>query len=766
MLELTASLTIQNSETLPYSKQLQKVNDKIESDVKYYEALSQMTKGSKSELGVKKAKSLGKASLDSHLQSYLSKDGHDLREIVNMGKVGAGSTASARGESRYLANALMGFENCITSMPRLMYVAFEAASFCRVYVYSCNNLWPEELNTEVSQGTFCFIHAYETSVPEKDWQYHTIAQTVIEPFYSFLMDFFKYTTNKTFVDNKKSLLESESMAPHPTSHQLQCLEGLAEIRVKCMMQNMRKMYKAGETNSDLSRITSSQMLQLLDRAQNVTYNLAIVEEARRLLTKSDVSLKLEPVPGPLKTSLGRSDYKFSWPQGFVGPVSPNLRFPWDAVQPGLVMTKFVLSTIDPRAVCNDGSPAMMYVKEQSMTKWHFHVDGGFFCFDEETCMERAHQSTSLVSTMGFEDAKNNSGMFDPELGGFPEYTHATVFYCSSDAWMGQVEMEDFQMVGGTMLSNGKPGTIFHGYFILEAVLKALIDMGMGATTGQELWVSGCSAGAIAATAMADSWASRLKVLGMKNEVQIWTMLDNMPIVSPTAVAGPFGGKSIHDMAMALAGFLYGETRGASPAVFLNKDCEAIEGVLECVWPGTVVRYIKIPNIILNQLWDNFVTAKTYGFMHPVNGVQYNTGLYVVDMTKESFKSVTSTQNYWAISCGDHCMSENPNFWRQIPNTGNEKISARDMALQTRDAALGKPGSPPLGRVIMDACNHYNCGCIGSTASMTNLAYDALFYEVLQRLAPGLSPLNYAPMTIPLTTAIASNQLNGFQILTP
>jgi hypothetical protein len=524
------------------------------------------------------------------------------------------------------------------------------------------------------------------------------------------------------------------------------------------------------------------MLQLLDRVQNVTQSFAIVEEARRLLTRPDRMFKLtgreepfewapdmgwsEPVPGPLKTSLGTQNYKFSWPQGFVGPISPKSRFPWDEVQPGLLMTKFDLSTINPKAICNDGSPAVMYMKTNSLMKWHFHVDGGFFCFDESTCMERAHQSTSLVSTMGFEDAKNNSGMFDPELGGFPEYTHATIFYCSSDAWMGQIEIEDFQMVGGTMLSNGKPGTIFHGYFILEAVLKKFIDMGMGTTAGQELWISGCSAGAIAATAMADSWAARLKALGIENEVKIWTMLDNMPIVSPTAASGPFGGKSIHDMAMALAGFLYGETRGASPSIFLNKDCEAVEGVVECVWPGTVVKYIKIPNIILNQLWDNFVTAKTYGFMHPVNGAQYNTGLMVVNMTKESFKSVTSTQNYWAISCGDHCMSENPNFWRQIPNTGNEKISARDMTIQTRDAALGEPGSPHLGRVIVDECNHYNCGCIGHTSSMTKLAYNTLFYEMLERLAPGMSPTKYMPMTIPLTTSLAANQLNGLQILTP
>lgn len=289
-----------------------------------------------------------------------------------------------------------------------------------------------------------------------------------------------------------------------------------------------------------------------------------------------------------------------------------------------------------------------------------------------------------------------------------------------------------------------------------------IDMGMGATTGHELWVSGCSAGAIAATVMADSWAPRIKALGALHEVVIWTMLDNMPIISPPGIPG--GGKSIHEMAMKLVNLLYGPTRNASPEIFINKDCVAKEELTECVWPGTVIKYIKTPNIVLNQLWDNFVTAKTYGFMHPVNGFHYNSGIKIVNMTKEVFKDVTPTQNFWAISCGDHCMSENPNYWRLIPNTADHKMSARDMTLQTRAAALGHGGT--LGNVIVDECYHYNCGCIGQSSSMTKLALNSEFFAILERVAPGVSPWNWLPMSIPLTTAIAADQVNGPKILTP
>merc|ERR1719345_652200 len=92
------------------------------------------------------------------------------------------------------------FFECLQSMPYLRYVAYQGASFCRVYAYSCNNLWPEELHSEVLEGTFCFINAYENhDGHEGDDQYgsfdptlpaklHQYLDTVVAPFYLFLME--------------------------------------------------------------------------------------------------------------------------------------------------------------------------------------------------------------------------------------------------------------------------------------------------------------------------------------------------------------------------------------------------------------------------------------------------------------------------------------------------------------------------------------------------------------------------------------------------
>jgi len=675
------------------------------------------------------------------------------------------------------ATALFDLAGCITRMPYLQYMAYTAASYCRTYLYSCNNLWPEELHREVKEGTFCFINAYEQNTAEKDRiagfeKFHAFTSTTIQPFFSFMDTYFEYSNKKTLMDGKV-YADGESMAlrklhpqndaPKDGERQL-CQD--ASDKLRCMIQIMkRRLSEEGNSKPDLSKLSPDQGTELLGKLENVTNGLALFEEARRVLTRPDSAFILQegfggskgPVKGPLTTALGTEKYTpFSLPYGHVGKISPTRRYPHDAVQQGLVMSKFDLATMNPRAVCNDGSNAIMYMKEHptEKTKWHFHIDGGFFCFDEKTCMQRAHESTGMVSVKSFEQEKNNSGMFDPIMGGFPDYTHATAVYCSSDAWMGQVEVEDFQLVEGTTLSNGAPGTYFHGYFITEAILMKFIDMGMGSTPGHELWVSGCSAGSIAATAMADSWKPRLQALGIPHVPTIWTMLDNAPITSPPSIAE---NPSIYKMAMTLVNFLYKPSRNVSAGVFVNQGCASAfsANVGHCIFPGVGILYINIPNIVLNQLWDNFVLAKTYGFMHPMTSLQYNTGMIVVNATKEIFKTVSNHQNYWAISCGDHCMSSNPNFWRLVPNTGNEQISARDMVIQTREGALGRGGM--LGRVVCDECAHYNCGCVGQSSSMNRLALNSMFFKVMEKLAPGYpSIVKILPMTLPITTAIAAD----------
>jgi len=685
--------------------------------------------------------------------SFYSRFEKELREVHKLEESSIDTADSSEAEMASLSKAMVMWDDmtkCTSNMPYLKHMSYEGASFCRVYSYSCNNLWPEELHAEVDDASFCLINTFEQNNPlpevtEKHKAYMGMVKTVIEPYFSFLMDYYSYIPGGVFVFNNLPC----KMFGRPNF----------ETKFTCMMQEMKSMRaKAAGGKPNLRQMSPAEDERLLQKVNNITTGMKLLETANYLIKEGNtekigvkagggpggvgVSKKDLPenpeftgIKGPIDTTLGTVNYTFSSEQGFTGPIAKDHRFAWDHVQPGLYMVAEDLTMQDPLAVCNDGSPAILYVKKQSTMQWHFHIDGGFFCYDKKSCLGRSRASRTLVSAKGWERAKSNSGMFDPKMGGFAGYTHATIGYCSSDAWFGQVDVDEFQMVGGTKLKNGKDGTYFRGYTILQAVLRKFINMGMGSSPGQELFISGCSAGSIAATAQADSWHGRLASLAGSmgktfHQPYIWSMLDGAPIISPASAGHYKGELTILEMAVKLVTNLYGPGRGTSPNEFINNDCVKAnpENPSMCVWTATVLPHIRSNNIVLNMLWDNFVTGQIYFYFIPSNVEQYGQGLNAVKMTREVFKTVTKVQNYWALGCGDHCISANPNFWRYVPVTAKGKdafVSARDMTLMTKAYDTGK--------VITDFCDHYNCGCVGETISMERLGEVALKCEVITKL---------------------------------
>jgi hypothetical protein len=727
--------------------------------------------------------------------------------------------APAEAQNKYFFD----FVKCMSSMPYNEYMSYEGVSFCRINAYSCNNLWPEELHTEVVEGTFCLINAFEYNEPiaEVEQSRHMYQELVISlnKYYIQAMEKTAYRYYDAFASNGSSapVISAEQQHPPPdtvvadtvgggiaaqsTGDAISTADGHAndashpphsmmesctapssdKLKVKCMIQNMKiRMSEIKDSKPDYSNLTPNQTHSLLKSMQDLSRHVSFIEEAKyvsnEMVHNPSMATGTLPdnvdtlVPKPFKTSLGKWFYKTSAMQGHVGGISANHRFAWEHVQPGLGMTAFELTTIDPLAVCNDGSSALMFLGPAVYpTKWHLHIDGGYFCFDKQTCLGRALFSPGLVSTKGWENQKNISGMFDPKMGGFEDYTHGAIQYCSSDAWFGQIETEEFTMVGGTVLPNGKIGTYFRGYTIVQTALKKFLSMGMGNSAGQELFMSGCSAGSIAATAQADSWDSRLRILAGEINVpystpKIWTLLDGAPVVSPPAIHKSYGESiGLVEMASKLVAMLYGNPSGPSPDAFLNKDCVAAHSSNpgDCVWTATVLPYIKTPNIVLAQFWDNFVDGEIYGFFIPTTTKTYSMGMDVVHLTRETMKTVSPFQNYWTIGCGDHCLSSNPYWWRLSPASApgdDAYVTAKEMTLWTRAGTLG--------RVIADTCDSYNCGCVGQGSAYNKLAAIALFFQVLNQMTPWDSKA-LPNLPTPIVTAIAGSQTNNpFQLMMP
>lgn len=677
--------------------------------------------------------------------------------------------------SQQKASTFFDVVQCFTTfMPYIRYMGYQAASFCRVYPYSCNNLWAEDLNREIQDGSFCMINWFEQDntvevVTAGLDEYTKLLQATITPWYTFMMDYYAFAQPE----------KGASFMGVPSEQENQCNLPMMSVhsRLECMIQTMKEKLQSGPLPE--LKLTSNQTLVLVKRAEQFNRQMQTLEEtmivtAQNLAEPVQIPDWLQPIIDNMKvgirqplnenwpgSSLGARWYMNSAQEGHFGPISAHHRFPWDQVQPSSAQfTAMKLTDIDPLAVCNDGSPALMYTRklEPLTKKWHFHIDGGFFCYDQPSCVMRALTSATLVSTKGWETVKNMSGVFDPHMGGFPDYTHAAIGYCSSDAWFGQINVENFTMVAGTKLPNGKEGTYFRGYTILQAVLKQFLLWGLGSTPGHELFVSGCSAGSIAATAQADSWASRLAIIAAENGIKyhkpyIWTLLDGAPIVSP--VTDTMNSLPIYTMAMSLVDLLYGPSTGASPDGFLNKKCAAANPGNEstCVWTGSVMPYIETPNAILGMFWDNFITGQLENFFIPFSKDFYKFGLMVVKDLREQEAKVTKKQNFWFSNCGDHCISDNPHFWRLRPVTSKNpeyaKTSAKDVTLWTRD---GK-----LGHIVDDSCDHYNCGCIGQGHGNTAMALQALtlgqMYTMFNVTVPTYS--------IQMATALAAGQTNNF-----
>ena len=126
------------------------------------------------------------------------------------------------------------------------------------------------------------------------------------------------------------------------------------------------------------------------------------------------------------------------------------------------MEKIELTSIDPLAVCNDGSPAVYYWKKSTNNSkdWLLFLEGGGGCWSELTCEARKLRSCHLTSSKCDHATLFKGGVFDDR----PENPLATankafLRYCSSDDFVGN--------------STQHAGFLFHGTVIVQAFIHHL-----------------------------------------------------------------------------------------------------------------------------------------------------------------------------------------------------------------------------------------------------------------------------------------------------
>ncbi|MFN7919420.1 MAG: pectin acetylesterase-family hydrolase [Bryobacteraceae bacterium] len=189
----------------------------------------------------------------------------------------------------------------------------------------------------------------------------------------------------------------------------------------------------------------------------------------------------------------------------------------------LDMARVVLDA--PGAVCNDGTPAVIYVRSarpgasepdgSSANRWVIHFEGGGGCNTFEDCLERwcglgfytAHQMSSTweagsISRGGLLNRNAINRLGDRNL--------VMLNYCSSDGWRGR--RSDAVLRSATD-STKAVSVHFRGATIVEAAFDAL-ERGVAGlpklTDATDVLISGDSAGASGVRHHLDRLAARLK----------------------------------------------------------------------------------------------------------------------------------------------------------------------------------------------------------------------------------------------------------------
>jgi len=243
--------------------------------------------------------------------------------------------------------------------------------------------------------------------------------------------------------------------------------------------------------------------------------------------------------------------------GTSAPIAPGFyAAPWcdgdDApmpVVPDRTKKLFRVTLHDPLAVCNDGSPAVMFVRPARPGGGHEHewlvwLKGGGECSSPGECGDRwcGHQgpnySARTMSSRWEPATQNAGGIFDGDDpdNRFRDLNVVQVKYCSSDEWGGSHAIDVPASASEAAPARQIPAyrITFHGHYIVEAAIAALrrgvvadvtdlagdpVAMEPLVNATRVLW-AGSSAGAAGAVTNADRVAALINTGGGHVDVQL------------------------------------------------------------------------------------------------------------------------------------------------------------------------------------------------------------------------------------------------------
>jgi hypothetical protein len=147
------------------------------------------------------------------------------------------------------------------------------------------------------------------------------------------------------------------------------------------------------------------------------------------------------------------------------------------------------TSVFPDALCNDGSPAILYFRPGTGTtanSWLIELEGGGSCSTPQECADRwcsvdtnfGRQNMSSIDYIANTLLNHNIGIAADGLqstssGPFANYNHVFIHYCSSDGWAGTSPSVDGDAQDPANNADITFSTRFNGNAILEAAIRVL-----------------------------------------------------------------------------------------------------------------------------------------------------------------------------------------------------------------------------------------------------------------------------------------------------
>ncbi|KAI3690151.1 hypothetical protein L2E82_48126 [Cichorium intybus] len=330
---------------------------------------------------------------------------------------------------------------------------------------------------------------------------------------------------------------------------------------------------------------------------------------------------------------------------------------------------YLESAVEKGAVCLDGSPPAYHWDmgyDTGMNNWLVHIEGGGWCNNVTTCLDRSNtrlgSSKKMVEQVAFSGILHNEPQYNPD---FYNWNKIKVRYCDGGSFTGDVEKV-----------NSKTNLHFRGARIFRAVIEDLLAKGM--SNAENAILSGCSAGGLASILHCDKFKSLLP-----KSTKVKCLVDAGYFINSQDLSGTRRLEAFYEDVV--------NTHGS--AMHLPRSCTSKMKHSLCFFPENIVQYIKTPIFLTNAAYDSWQIKNVLapGISDP-HGAWHNCKLDIERCSSnqieiiqafrleflnalDGFFTLNSSRGMFINSCYAHCQTETQETWLMTnsPMLANKRI---------------------------------------------------------------------------------------------